>query len=109
LDVAIVVLRVIVLVLVVLAINASIPYLSWLLGSRFFGDDPGRDEPDWRRRFLKRALRGLLLMSRFGRGFLPTQDNPFRKFDRHSTIFSAAVFTVFVALLLFGLVVNRLR
>jgi len=109
LGVAVVVLRVIALVLAVLAINASIPYLSWLLGSRFFGDDPGKDEPDWRRRFLKRALRGLLLMSRFGRFFLPTHDNPFSKFDRHSTIFSAAVFTVFVAFLLLGLVVNLLR
>jgi hypothetical protein len=100
-------LRIVALVLAVLAINASIPYVSWVLGFRFFGDDPGRDESDWRKRFLKRSLRGLLLMSYFGRGFLPAKENPFRKFDRHSNVFGAALLTVFVALLLFGLLLNR--
>ena len=104
-----VVLQVVALVLAVLAINASIPYISWLLGFRFFGDDPGRNEPDWRTRFLKRAFRGLLLMSHFGRGFLPVNENPFRKFDRQSNMFGAAVFTIFAAVLLLGLIVNSLR
>ena len=48
-------------------------------------------------------------MSYFGRGFLPAEENPFRKFDRHSNVFGAAVFTVIVAFLLLGLIVNHLR
>jgi len=100
---------VLLVIVAVVAINVSIPYFSWLLGFRFFGDDPGRNETDRRRRFLKRSLRGLLLMSRFGRRFLPAEENPFRKFDRHSNVFEAAVLTVIVAFLLLGLIVNHLR
>jgi hypothetical protein len=108
-SVVFVVLRIVALVLAVLAINASVPYLSWVLGFRFFGDDPGRHESDWRRRFLKRSVRGLLLMSHFARGFLPEKENPFRKFDRHSNIFTAAVVTAFAALFLFAFIVSRFR
>ena len=108
-SVAVVVLRIIALVLAVLAINASIPYLSWVLGFHFFGDDPGRNESDWRRRFFKRSFRGLLLMSHFGRGFLPREENPFRKFDRHSNISTAAVVSAVAILFLFAFVVNRLN
>jgi len=48
-------------------------------------------------------------MSHFARGFLPEKENPFRKFDRHSSIFTAAVVTAFAALFLFVFIVNRLR
>jgi uncharacterized membrane protein len=106
-SVALVVLGIIALVLAVIAINVSIPYLSWVLGFRFFGDDPGRHESDWGKRFLKRSLRGIILMSHFGRGFLPEEENPFRKFDRHSNIFTAAVVSAVAALLLFVFIFNR--
>jgi hypothetical protein len=96
-------------VLTVVAINVGVPYLSWVLGSRFFGDDPGRQETDWRRRFLKRSLRGLVLSSHFARGFLPQEENPFRKFDRHSNIFSAAIVSAVALLFLFIFVFSRLR
>ena len=96
------------LILAVLAINVSIPYLSWLLGLRFFGDDPGRNEQDWRRRFLKRALRGLLLSSHFLRGSLSKEENPFRKLDGHSNIFTAAVVSAVAGLLLLISIFNRL-
>jgi hypothetical protein len=102
-------LRVVALVIAVLAINASIPYLSWVLGFRFFGEDPGRNESDWRRRFLKRSIRGLMLMSHFARNALPQEENPFRKFDRHSNIFTAAVVSAVAALFLFVFIFNRLR
>ncbi len=108
-SVAFVVIQIVALVFAVLGINAAIPYLSWVLGFRFFGDDPGRHESDWRMRFLKRSVRGLLLMSHFARGFLPEKENPFRKFDRHSSIFTAAVVTAFAALFLFVFIVNRIR
>jgi hypothetical protein len=108
-SVAFVVLQVVALVIAVLAISAAVPYLSWVLGFRFFGDDPGRHESDWRKRFLKRSVRGLLPMSHFARGFLPEKENPFRKFDRHSNIFTAAVVTAFAALFLFIFIANRLR
>ena len=104
-----VVVGVVALVLAVVAINASIPYVSWVLGFRFFGDDPGRHESDWRKRFLKRSLRGIILMSHFGRGFLPAEENPFRKFDRHSNIFTAALVSGVALLFLFGFILNRLN
>ncbi len=96
-------------VLAVVAINVSVPYLSWTLGFRFFGDDPGRQESDWRRRFLKRSLRGLVLSSHFARGFLPQEQNPFRKFDRHGNIFTAAVVSAVALLFLFVFLFSRLR
>jgi hypothetical protein len=96
-------------VLAVVAINVGVPYLSWVLGFRFFGDDPGRQESDWRRRFLKRSLRGLVLSSHFARGFLPQEENPFRKFDRHSNIFIAAVVSAVALLFLFIFVFSRPR
>lgn len=108
-SVAVIVLPIVGLVLAVLAINVSIPYVSWLLGFRFFGDDPGRNEPDWRRRFLKRSLRGLVLSSHFARGFMPQEENPFRGLDRHSNIFTAAVVSAVAALLLFVFIFNRFR
>jgi len=104
-----VVVGVVALVLAVVAINASIPYVSWVLGFRFFGDDPGRHESDWRKRFLKRSLRGIILMSHFGRGFLPAEENPFRKFDRHSNIFTVALVSGVALLFLFGFILNRLN
>jgi hypothetical protein len=105
-DIAISVLFV---VLAVVAINVGVPYLSWVFGFRFFGDDPGRQESDWRRRFLKRSLRGLVLSSHFARGFLPQEENPLRKFDRHSNIVIAAVVSAVALLFLFIFVFSRLR
>jgi hypothetical protein len=96
-------------VLAVLAINVGVPYLSWVFGFRFFGDDPGRQESDWRRRFLKRFLRGLVLSSHFARGFLPQEDNPFRTFDRHSRIVTAAVVSAVALLFLFVFAFSRPR
>ncbi len=108
-SVLFVVVRVVALVLAVLVINVSVPYLSWVLGFRFFGDDPGRHESDWRRRFVRRSLRGLVLSSHFARGFLPKEQNPFRKLDRHSNIFFAAVVSAVAMLFLFVFIFNRLR
>ena len=48
-------------------------------------------------------------MSHFGRGFLPAEENPFRKFDRHSNIFTAALVSGVALLFLFGFILNRLN
>jgi hypothetical protein len=106
---AFLVFQIVLLVIVILAANAAVPYLTWVLGFRLFGDDPGRHEASWRKRFFKRSIRGLLLMSHFARSFLPEQENPFRKFDRKANVYAAAVVTAFAALFVLALIVNRLR
>jgi hypothetical protein len=50
-----------------------------------------------------------VLSSHFARGFLPQEENPFRKFDRHSNIFIAAVVSAVALLFLFILVFSRPR
>jgi len=39
-------------ILVVVALVLGVAYLSWLLGSRFFGDDPGGRDPNLRGQFM---------------------------------------------------------